>query len=81
MYQPQSETPIYFKIPTSLKEEFDVVCKRTKTTKTSKLYDFIKDYVETVKIQEPNILELEPNRQWTVKSKKLTDPLKGMWGR
>ena len=78
----QSESPIYFKIPTELKEEFDFVCKRTKTTKTKELYDFIVGYIEDIRSKNPQILE-QPTK-WSVTKVSKDDPpkkdlFKGFW--
>ena len=78
----QSESPIYFKIPTDLKEEFDFVCKRTKTTKTKELYDFIVGYIEDIRSKNPQILE-RPTK-WSVTKVNKDDPskkdlFKGFW--
>ena len=51
------ESPIYFKIPTNLKDEFDVICKNSKTSKTMRMYEFIRNYVNDVKKNEPELLE------------------------
>lgn len=60
----QTESPIYFKIPSELKEQFDTVCRRSKTTKTTELFRFIKGYIDEVKVSDPSLLE---TRDWTVK--------------
>lgn len=51
------ESPIYFKIPSTLKDDFDVICKNSKTSKTMRMYEFIRNYVNEVKMNEPELLE------------------------
>ena len=60
------ESPIYFKIPSNLKDDFDVICKNSKTSKTMRMYEFIRNYVNDVKKNEPELLEgrkVRPNLQ------------------
>jgi len=81
-----SESPIYFRIPTSLKEDFDTICRNSKTNKTHTLYTFIRNLVNDTKLNEPELLEsVDQLRQseWTTskKKEKSIDPFAGMWGR
>ena len=78
----QSESPIYIKIPTELKEEFDFVCKRTKTTKTKELYDFIVKYIEDIRTRNPQMLERPTKLSVTKVTKNdlpKKDLFKGLW--
>ena len=72
------ESPIYFKIPSNLKDDFDVICKNSKTSKTMRMYEFIRNYVNDVKKNEPELLEgrkVRPNRQSHTEQK---DPFFGL---
>ena len=72
------ESPIYFKIPTNLTDEFDVICKNSKTSKTMRMYEFIRNYVNDVKKNEPELLEgrkVRPNLQSRTDQK---DPFFGL---
>lgn len=51
------ESPIYFKIPSFLKDDFDVICKNSKTPKSLKLYEFIRNYVNETKRNDPELLK------------------------
>lgn len=80
-----SESPIYFKTPTTLKDEFDIICRNSKSSKTQYLNSFIRKFVNEIKREEPELLKSNDRKgksEWlSSKKEQPTDVFAGMWGR
>ena len=63
--------PIYFKVPSSLKQDFDTLCQQSGYTKTIFLTNLIHEKVEDYRRHNPNALPRSSAK------KKTTDDRKG----
>lgn len=63
----EDDTSMYFRLPESIKLDFDHICNVDRTTKTHTLNTFIRGFIDA-KLEENKELYKRPvKREWTVR--------------
>ena len=65
------QEPIYFKLPSSLKQDFDALCKANGYTKTIFLTNYIHEKVEERRKSEPKLFKSASKKKTRTDSREL----------
>jgi len=63
-----NDAPMYFRLPETLKEDFDHICRADRMTMTSTLNTFIRGFVEAKREENPSVYNRTHGRpsKWSV---------------
>lgn len=67
-----NDAPVYFRLPVTLKDDFDHICRTDRMTMTHTLNTFIRGFVESKKEENPSIYNRSHKRpsEWSVRFRK-----------
>jgi hypothetical protein len=66
----RDDTPFYFKLPRSLKADFEHICRADRMTMTSTVNTFIRGFVEAKKHEDPKIYQRAQPHKWSFRATK-----------